>query len=176
MALSPAKHVPQFFSADVCRAAGIDTNTLKNWLRADPSPILMKQEDRLAVGSGRAHLFSFQTAMQVALTARLVALGLPPRRAGMVAAGFTDVSSGNGGWVGDTDPYDDLRLPCDLFKEGYTILVAYVGDEIGHVINIEDSTTALDLFHPYGRGRREVAAVVWVDFVYKHVRGVLYNE
>ena len=114
--------VPRYLAADVCAAAGIDAATLKNWMveRPDartPPPILLDKTDRLAAGSGRPNLFTFRRAMQISLLADLVRLGFQPRRAGVIAAGFTD--------FGNDKTSSPSRDPGELYADGFTLLLAF---------------------------------------------------
>jgi hypothetical protein len=101
----------RFFTADACRAAGIDTATLKNWISRDPPAILLTENDRASHVSGRPHLLTFRRVVQITIVAELVRLGWGPRVAAIAAATFTD--SGN-----------SRRQPLELFPEGATLLIA----------------------------------------------------
>lgn len=183
--------VPQIFSADACKAAGTDPATLKNWISRTPSAILMSDDDRAAfagqteltdtgsskervsAGSGRSHLFTYRRVMQIALVQELVDMGFPPRRAGMIAAGFTDVGDGGGGFVGDT--VEIGRMPGELYKSGLTFLIAAKGREIGHVLQVTMKTPMVEaLFH--GGHDRTSAAIVDVTKVHAKVTAGLGVE
>ena len=180
---------PQFFTADACRAAGIDPATLKNWITRTPSAILLSQEDklkfqeagapietepreRMAAGSGRSHLFTFRRVMQIALTAELVALGFPPRKAGMVAVGFTDVGHGGAGYVGDGEPIRIKRLPGELYPDGWTILVAESDRETGRTVNVHHNTLLTELLFTSARPPSTLV-IVNVNAVDRRVRAAL---
>lgn len=156
---------PQFFSADACKAAGIESATLKNWLLPDRHAILMSEEDRRAAGSGRPHLFTYRRVMQIALTAELVSLGFAPRRAGTMAAGFTDVGEGFSGWVGEVYPVPKLRGPGELFEDGFTFLIASPGEESSHVCQVDLKTPLVKLMWSPGIGTRSTAAMINVNHV-----------
>ena len=168
MPATPHPDQPMFFTGDVCRAVGIEQSTLKNWITR--GAILMSDDDRkrfgvdgpsherLASGSGRSHLFTLRRVVQIALTAELVALGLPPLRAAMLALGFTDVGDGGGGWVGE--PIELGRLPGQLYKDGLTLLVAYPEEESSHVINVDPKTP---LYEVLFRGARQHKALLLVN-------------
>lgn len=162
----------QFLAGDACKAAGIDNATLKNWIHPDRRAILMSEDDRRAMGSGRAHLFTFRRVMQIALTAELVQLGFPPRKAGIMAAGFTDVGDGVAAF-GDEIPPPTERLPGELYRDGYTMLVAFPDEDRGHIRKVVPKTTALELMFKQGAGQRSTAVLVNVSFVDRRVKAAL---
>jgi hypothetical protein len=165
MSLDPADHTPRFASAQVCEAAGISHDTLKNWVSRKPQVVLMTNEEREQVGKGHPLLFSFNRAMQVALTAKIAAMGPTPREAALIAAGFTDISDGP---LGNTPSRD----PGELFGAGLTVLAWYPGEPIGRVMNVDPSDTrAYDLFWFDGK-RDEVSAVI-VNRLHARVRSAL---
>lgn len=176
MAYIEAYDVPQFFSTDVCKAASVDIATLKNWISRSDSVILMDDEDRAsflatipeseerrstielrsyerkASGSGRPHLFTFRRLMQIALTAKLVAHGILPSRAGSIAAGFTDLGESAELWR-DNQRSAAPRLPGQLYKDGMTILVYRPPHHVGKVVRISTVTPAIEvLVNPGGNG------------------------
>jgi hypothetical protein len=173
---------PQFFTADACKAAGIEQSTLKNWIVRSPPAILISEEDRASIGaagpshermaggSGRSHLFTFRRVMQIALCAELVRLGFPPRKAGLIAAGFTDLGIGSFGWVGEPfKPTKRERGPGELYANGLTILVAEPETGLGRVINVDPTKPKLwELFYS-GTQRTTSAAVVNVTAVWARV-------
>ena len=173
MAYSLDPHVAQFFTVDVCAAAGITPATLVNWIGKQPPAIVMGADDRPGT-SGRSHLFSFQRAMQIALTAKLVSSGTgSPRRAGMLAATFTDMSSGF-----EDNADGTRREPGELFRTGYTVLVAYPGEDHATILNmIEDKTPMRNIFFPIESATRHqpAATIVLVDLIYQQVRAALYK-
>src|SRR5688500_13658042 len=106
MPADPADYQPRFTSAEVCQAAGISAETLKNWVSRKPAAILLDKKDQAATARGVPIRFSFNRVMQIALTAELVRLGWQPRAAAMVAVTFSDVGETTGGWVDDPTPPD----------------------------------------------------------------------
>lgn len=181
---------PQFFTGDACKAAGIDNATLKNWITRSPPAILMSEEDRaefaergftdesfdrqsyerLAMGAGRSHLFTYRRVMQLALCAELVRLGFPPRKAGMVAAGFTDIGDTATGW--GNEPIEVKRLPGELYYDGFTLLIARPDRETGSCLNVDFKTPITDLlFH--SNQSLTTAVIVNVNHVNDRVLGSL---
>lgn len=173
MTFSPDPFAPQFFSTDVARATGVSLATLKNWISRDPPAVLMSDADRQSSTSGRSHLFTFNRIMQVALTAELVRLGIGPRRAGLLAATFTDTDIGSrpAGPRAEAMP----RTPGQLFSEGATVLIAYDGEDVASIVNMLPDTPMQSLFFPHGRRtkRADAAALVWVDMVHARVSRAL---
>lgn len=176
----PVDHAdaPQFLATDVCRAAGISAATLKNWISrstGDAGPVIpMTDVDRKASASGSPHLFSFRRVMQVALTQRLAALGIPVKRASLAALKFTDIGGSERAYHAGEIPI--VRGPCEHFMEGDTYLVLFAGDETpGRLINVKDGEDALPKIEAqaYMRGMSGVAAIVTVKHVEIEVRQTL---
>lgn len=150
--------IPRFFTSDACKAAGIEMTTLRNWISRDPPAILLREEDRAAIVGG-AHLLSYRRVMQIALTAFLSRCGLSPRRAGMMAAVFTDMGNSR-------------RKPCELFSEGETLLIAMPGEDAG-----QDDTEVVQargdfpVSHLIGGARPSIA--IHVNSIDRRVREAL---
>lgn len=161
---------PQFFSADLCRAANIDAATLKNWISREPYAIRLRDEDRRAIGTGRPHLFTYRTVLQAAICAEFVALGLPPRRAGALAELFMNFDYG--------DVRDPKRREAgELFPTGRTVIVAYpAGSQTerelwGSVaINLTENTLLSELFKLNGVGNMTTAVLVDVTSISERTR------
>jgi hypothetical protein len=153
----PRDYEPRYSIAQVSAATGIPPGTIKNWLTREPQVILKTAEEKEKVGRGRPFLFSFQRAVQVALVAKLVSMGMDPRRAASAAVGFTDIGE-------SYSPGDDLslvRMPGELFKKGATVLVVHSASEMGHVINMDVYSTPMSqLFTHHGRHEEAVAVLV----------------
>lgn len=159
---------PRYTTAQVSDATGIPQETIKNWLSRKPQVILMTTEERENVGRGRPYLFSFQRAVHLLLTAKLVQMGMQPRQAAMIASGFSDIGEG---YTPDAD-LSQVRMPGQLFQEGFTVLVTHSGDELGHVVNMKPGSTLMyDLF--YRRGRHEDAIVVLVNPLVDRLKAAL---
>jgi len=169
VAYSSDPHVAQFFLTDVCAAVGISAQTLTNWISRDPPAVFLTDEDRKGK-AGRGHLLTFQRVMQVALTAELMKFGMGPRRAGTLAATFTDTDAGY-------YAAGARREPGELFTTGLTVLVAYEGEEWATILNAADDTPLRNIFHPVESATKtaRAAAVVWVNLIYAQVRAALYK-
>ena len=152
------------FSRPTCaRPPGSNAATLKNWISREPPAIHLSENDRRALGSGRPHLFTFRRVLLAAICAELVALGLPPRRAGSLAGNFTDF--GEGGRQGDNVK---RRGPGEMFPTGSTVIVACPQPSkdkpemwVGRVINLTPDTPLRPLFSE--RGLSPVAGLIVVD-------------
>ncbi len=110
-----------FGTCDVADAAGVRESVLRSWV--ERRLIVMTVSDRDAAGRGQTRLFSFETALQVAIAAELDRLGFSPRRACAVARKFAH--------SGTPD-----RLPGQLFRDGKTLLIVYPDRE--HVACADD--------------------------------------
>ncbi|AWV23936.1 Hypothetical protein HVPorG_04999 [Roseomonas mucosa] len=166
-----ADYEPRYTTAQVSKATGIPQDTIKSWLSRKPQVILMTKEERENVGKGKPYLFSFSRTVHLLLTAKLVQMGLQPRQAAMGAAGFTDLGQG---YTPDSD-ISKVRMPGQLYRDGYTVLVLHSGEEIGRVIQMDPRTTKLfDLF--VDRGRHEDAIAILVNPLIERLRGALADE
>lgn len=166
--MHPALATRRFSSLEACRGANIESSTFKNWISRDPPAILLSSQDRDARDGRGSFSFSLNRVMQLALCAELVALGFAPRQAGMLAAGFTDVGEGSSVWVNDPEPEHEpkaLRLPGDLFSDGYTVLVAHRGSDASEIKNVFPGQ-AWDPFYSMGGGHSTSAVLVNVNFVF----------
>lgn len=159
----------QLFNAEqAAEAAGTTTGTLRAWLQR--GTILPGDGDKPANGSGYYHFFSLNRVVQLALAVELVAFGLPTRRAGMLAAGFTDV----GNTPGDgPDAAGETREPGALYTNGRTVLIAHEGADVGRVVCVRPGTPVELLFNVPGAGPRLVACMVDVNAVVRRVRAAL---
>jgi hypothetical protein len=109
--------IPRHLSSTVCRIAGIEATTLRNWMRPPEPAIILGVHDRAAIATGSVHLFTGRRLMQAAMTADLCRLGLAPRRAGMASVFFTDSGIGR-------------RKPCELFPApDETFLIVRGGEQ-----------------------------------------------
>jgi hypothetical protein len=157
-------HVNRYTSGQVCAAVGITQDTLKNWVSRKPQVIFLTKGERDAVEAGGGLLFSFQRALQIALTAKIVKTGMKPRDAAIVAGSFTDIGEGP---LGDTPG----RNPCKLFNDGLTVLAWYPDEALGRVMNLHPTTRAHDLFW-FDGAREEVGAVI-VNHLHARLRAAL---
>lgn len=162
--------LPQFFSADLCKAANIDAATLKNWISREPYALRLSDDDRRAIGTGRPHLFTYRTVLQAAICAEFVALGFPPKRAGSLAELFMKLGHGNS--------RDPKRLAAgELFPTGSTVLVAYpAGPQdqkelwVCQSVNMTPETRLDDVFKQLNGGRENKAVLINLSTVYENVR------
>lgn len=153
MPVDPADFVARFTSAEVCVAANIKLETLKNWVFRRPAAVLLTADDQAASAKGSPIRYSFNRVMQIAITAELVRLGWQPRQAAMVAVSFTDVSNGGPATIVDDasnlDPHPDDRGPGELFRTGRTLLVAHEAplDNLpgGVCVRVDETTPLADV-------------------------------
>ena len=162
--------LPQFPSSAACAAARIDLATLKNWAVRKPSAILLTEAERGGPGRARRFAFSFRRVMQIAITADLVKLGFAPRRAVVVAAGFTEVGDSPAGW--NDEVIMQARRPGQLYPDGFTILIAHPESELAEVVNVRRNTTFADVLTTHARPE-EAVALVNINSVDRRVRDSL---
>jgi hypothetical protein len=170
MTYSNDPDLPQFFSADLCTAAKIDTATLKNWISREPYALRLSDGDRRAIGTGRQHLFTYRTVMQAAICAEFVVLGLSPRRAGAFAELFMNLGEGGQGNA-------KRRAPGELFPTGSTVLVAYpAGPQdkkelwASQAVNMTTETRLDDVFKQLNGGREAAAVMINISMIHDRVR------
>jgi hypothetical protein len=112
---------PRFLLSDVVTAIpGLDQNNLKAWISR--GVVSLGKFDREAGGSGRRFLLTLRTAYSLALTSRMVELGVSPARAFLNACQFTKLN------LSETKAFEetDGRGPGTLLhKNGPTIFISY---------------------------------------------------
>ncbi|MBI0432812.1 hypothetical protein [Roseomonas sp. KE0001] len=165
MSVDNQDFVNRYTSAQVCAAAGISGDTLKNWVSRQPQVVLLNQGERDQIASGGGLLFSFVRTLQIALTNQIARTGLRPREAALIAAAFTDFGEG-------PLPDTPAREPGKLFEEGLTVLAWYPGEAAGRVMNVRPERTLLHDLLWYELPRETVSAIV-VNRIYQSVRAGL---
>jgi len=153
----------RYGGAAACYATLIDRKTLDNWL--ERAAVLLSIDDRREAGERKRVTFTFERIVQIALTAELVKLGVQPRRAGLAASAFTDMSGG----VRSDFP----RKPGQLFEGAETFLVLAAGETFGKIVPVT-CTTLEDLFKGQAAGRIfspafTTAIIIKVDDIYHRV-------
>lgn len=150
---------PRHLSNTVLKVAGIEANTLRNWMRQPEPAILLRKSDRAAADTGSINLFTGRRVLQIAITAELCRLGFPPRKSGMMAAFFTDAGTGR-------------RPPCKLYPEpDGTLLVAHGISDLPHIVRAPNQQVPLRLLF----GPRGDAGAVILDLrniFYRVIKGV----
>lgn len=133
-------HIARFTSAEVCKAAGITPETLKNWVSRKPHIVLLKSGDQPGGSRGVPNLYSLNRVLQIAIMAEFVRLGWEPRPAAHAAIHFTDIGGAVAAYWADEVP--EIRVPGQLFATGETLLVAMPDDDdaemaVSEVINVD---------------------------------------
>ncbi len=121
--------LPQISSSDACRAAGIDSATLKNWLSRKP-PIL-SEVDRETRGGRSIFLLSLARVFELAIVAELVRGRIQPQQAAAWATRFTR--------FGGVASKGEARHPGHLFPRSHTYLVATPDSDQAKVIAVDPS-------------------------------------
>lgn len=150
----------------IAAASAVPIGTARSWQHRG---VILSGEGHQA-GSGNTTLYSLNRAVQFALTAELARFGISPRRAGMLAAGFTDVGNTPGG---DPDAAGETREPGALYANGHTVLIAHEGHDIGRAVCVRPDTYTAALFSIPGGPRAVVACMVDVNAVVRRVRFAL---
>ena len=126
---------PNYTTAQMCAAADVPRHVVWKWTTGDSPTITFSDADNPGEGSGSPHYWTFRKLVQVALVVRMAkSFNIRPRRASLIAAGFSDI--GSYGDPGDPDSAGELRLPGQLFTSGLTFLVGTAG-EYGRCINVK---------------------------------------
>ena len=133
--------VPQFTARDAFEAAGIDSETFRNWT-SRRQIVAFGRSDRPAGGQGQRHLLTLRRLIYLAVIAALVRVGLPVAKAAQAALQFTDGSPNGGGWAGEGEAG---RLPGEHFPEGDTLLVIRPDEEFAKVKNVRNPADLAEL-------------------------------
>lgn len=169
---------PRFTTKQASEATGVNWETMRGWIKRK---IILAEPDedvRTVKAQGSPYLLSFASIMQIAITANLDELGIPPSRGGAIALAFTHIGEGKALWVGEQERsvYFEPRRPGCLFGDNrYTFLSAYAGEQFGYVFSaagMKDEAFFQNLFFPAGvqTNRRHVAAVLWVDPIFSDLK------
>ena len=171
-------HEPRFTTKQASEVTGVNWETMRGWIKR--KIILAKPEDdvRGVKAQGSPYLLSFASIMQIAITAKLDELGIPPSRGGAIALEFTHMGEGKAVWVGEPESsvYPEPRRPGRLFGGNrFTFLAAYAGEQFGYVFDaagMKDERFFNKLFFPEGvqTNRVQVAAVVWIDPIFRDLK------
>lgn len=157
---------PQFALSDACRASRIEPNTVRAWLSR--GHLVLGGGDLKASANGKAHTISRRRVYQIAISAELASLGIPPRRASMLAAGFSDVGNGEG----DPDNRGGERLPGCLYEGDRTWLIAQGQEETSRIVRVSADISALGLL----ASLTEAAVILPLDIVIRRVERALANS
>lgn len=161
--------VPRFSARDALAVGPKSYATLRSW--NDTEAFLMRESDRRSLGTGRPHLFTLRRILQIALIAEMVKFGLSPRRAGIFAAGFTDVGDAEAGWEGEPDQLN--RLPGQLYPTGDTLLIVYPDEDEAEIVNVHTSVSIANLFRSRTKQFPASAIIVDIGLVDARVRQTL---
>lgn len=143
-------NLPQFASDLACEAASIDLTTLKNWISRKPAIVHLEECERVQAGTkGTSFRFTLRRLLQLAITADLVRMHLPPREASLYAAQFTDVED------------DPSRRMGELFRKHYTFMLIYTGSPHASIVNVKaDEMWRLMVRKGAGAPHRFTSAVI----------------
>jgi hypothetical protein len=156
-------HLPQFPSDLACEAAGIDADTLKNWISRKPPAVFVGENERVEAGEKSVFRFSFRRVLQIAIVAELVVLGFQPREAAWHAAQFTDGESSS----------PRSHKAGELFRKHYTLLIVY-SRTYADVVNAKaDDAWRLVLKSGLGMAEPTAAAIVNLNRIDRRLRTTL---
>lgn len=157
---------PRFRISDACRAARAEPNTVRAWLQR--GHFTLGAADIRAAVNGASHSLSRRRVYQIAIAAELVALGIHPKRAASLAAGFTDVGNGL-----DPDSQGHERDPGALYGNGaQTWLVAHAGEDASRAVRVPADRSAWEIL----TWRHSAAVILPLDAVLTRVDQVLGGE
>lgn len=149
------------------KVAGLNPGTARSWLQNDW--LTLSRKDIPANSPGATTLLSYNRVLLMAVSAKLVEMGMHPELACKAARSFTDFSNPL-----EAPGYN--RNPGELFegRKIWTVLFAYV-DGSSQVARVDSATPLQDIFFPTGAAgmtgsRKEAAYVVMLDFIVKHVK------
>src|SRR4051794_21812836 len=88
----PEMDTPLVRASAIAKAFGLNTYTLRQWIRDEPQVILLTAEDKRIAMRGDIYLFSLRRCLQIAVVAHLNQhFRIPARKAAIGAAGWTDI-------------------------------------------------------------------------------------
>lgn len=171
-------HEPQFTTKQASEVTGVNWETMRGWIKRKIILAGPHEDVRAVKAQGSPYLLSFASIMQIAITAQLDALGIPPSRGGAIALQFTHVGEGKARWVGEPEisAFPGHRHPGRLFGgDRLTFLAAYAGEQFGYVFDaagMKDERFFQKLFFPAGvqANRVQVAAVLWIDPIFRDLK------
>jgi hypothetical protein len=140
---------PRYSIAAIARATDVPPATLRSWLQR--RHLWLAKHDSPAEAFGHAHRLSLRSALRIGAMAELIALGVPPRRAGEAALRWTEAGTLE-------------RLPAGLYAKPMTVLCVNAGGG-AEVKNVPLNGPADTLFH----GGNGVTAV-FLELVDRAVR------
>jgi hypothetical protein len=142
-------------TSEVARVAGLPESVLRSWV--ERRIVSLSDHDRDADGRSQTRLFTFETALQVAIGVELERLGFGSRRACAAAQAFAHSGS-------------DKRLPGQLFLDGKTFLVVRPGkDNVAGVVREADLTGVFDANQPHDAA----LAIVEINQIFRRVARAL---
>jgi len=151
-----------FLIADVANATGVTTKNIRQWLQRR---VLIASDSIWPAGASTPRLFDESTAIEVAITGRLVEHGLPPQRAAQAAQKFVYMGTSAWGHVGDDAPSAPERYAGEEFGAGGTALM--IQGDADRVVRKADLTLPELMRHT-------PATVVDLDGVVRGVRAQLH--
>lgn len=135
--------VPKYSNLDATRASGVEASTIRSYFQRDVLTLGPKDVDAAVNGAGRS--LTARRVLQIAITGVLARQGVQPRRAAMLAAGFTDIGNGPLPQNGFRE-----RLPGQLYiedpdpkKRAFTWLVAQEGRDFALIVPVDGKTAAI---------------------------------
>lgn len=167
---------PRFTLSQVAEAAGVQVGTLRSWLQRGHWRLDMAFGDTPAEVAGKAHLITLRRALHIGAAVELVRNDVEPARAFRAARSFVDVFDGiPSGIISD----GGVRGTDGLYPTGWTLLIAYPGDEFGEVMWVDDTqplnkTPLTSLFFPQAPiGSKVSGTFVWLNQVDRRIRSRL---
>lgn len=136
--------IPQYSNLDATRASGVEASTIRSYFQRGIITLGPTDVDAAVNGAGRS--LTARRVLQIAITGVLARQGVSPRRAGLLAAGFTDVGNG---------PLPDNgfreRLPGHLYRDdpdpkksgAFTWLVAQGDRDFPSIVPVDGKTAAI---------------------------------
>jgi len=123
-----------FYVGDVADASGEKSSRVAQWLSRQV--VSWSPGDREGTGSGRPRLLTWNTAVQVTITAVLARHGVSTKRAAKATRAFAH--KGKSGAATRGASHGPKRLPGELFADGTTLLVIGPDESADGVVHIRD--------------------------------------
>jgi hypothetical protein len=121
----------------IAKLVDVPIATVRTWMKR--RHIWFEDSEMMHIGSaGVPHMVGWPSVMRVALMARLTAYGIAPERAWQATIAFTEI--GEVGLSLGGEDAQELREPGATFKTGRTVLVLYLDEDVGRVVNMQPTT------------------------------------
>ena len=151
---------PRYPIRQAAAAAGFELNTLRSLYQRGHFEIVGGEE---AKARGLAAFLNLRDVMHIAVSKRLIDMGIHASDAFIAGKDFAHTSSGR-----DAGQHAH-RLPAELYRGWFTVLVYHPALGSGRVLPMTDGLQFSDLFHDPHAGGRHNPVVIFLNDVEREV-------